>query len=93
MPRSQRPELTILLALNEALEQTRGRRPARRELVKLRFFAGLTHEEAAETLGVSISNGETDLDLRQALAAIRGWLGSVLTRPLNYFEEYSQISS
>jgi len=41
-----------LLILNDALEKLAKEDPACAELVKLRFFAGLTLEEAAETLGV-----------------------------------------
>jgi RNA polymerase sigma factor (TIGR02999 family) len=41
-----------LLLLNEALDQLAQEDPACAELVKLRFFAGLTLDEAAQTLGV-----------------------------------------
>ena len=41
-----------LLDLNDALDQLAQVDPACAELVKLRFFAGLTLDEAAETLGV-----------------------------------------
>jgi RNA polymerase sigma factor (sigma-70 family) len=42
-----------LLALNEALEQLGGEHKSEAELVKLRYFVGLTIEEAAEVLGIS----------------------------------------
>ena len=42
-----------LLALDDALNRLAAERPAIAELVKLRFFAGLTMEEAAQTLGIS----------------------------------------
>jgi len=42
-----------VLALDEALDQLALEQPACVELVKLRFFAGLTQEEAAEALGVT----------------------------------------
>jgi RNA polymerase sigma factor (TIGR02999 family) len=42
-----------LLALDDALDRLAAERPAVAELVKLRFFAGLTMEEAARTLGIS----------------------------------------
>jgi RNA polymerase sigma factor (TIGR02999 family) len=42
-----------LLALDEALEQLALEKPACAELVKLRFFAGLTQEESALALGVT----------------------------------------
>jgi RNA polymerase sigma factor (TIGR02999 family) len=49
-----------LLALNEALDNLAGRDPRAAELVKLRFFAGLTIEQAAGVLGVSTSTAEND---------------------------------
>jgi len=42
-----------LLALNEALDRLAGRDEAAARLVKLRFFAGLTAEQAAATLDIS----------------------------------------
>ncbi len=42
-----------LLALDEALTRLAAERPAVAELVKLRFFAGLTTDEAARALGIS----------------------------------------
>jgi RNA polymerase sigma factor (TIGR02999 family) len=42
-----------LLALDEALTKLANEDPAKAELVKLRYFAGLTVEEAARTLGIS----------------------------------------
>jgi RNA polymerase sigma factor (TIGR02999 family) len=42
-----------LLAVDEALEKFEREDPAAAQLVKLRFFAGLTNAEAAQALGVS----------------------------------------
>ena len=42
-----------LVALDEALEQLAARDAEAAELVKLRFFAGLTSAQAAEALGIS----------------------------------------
>jgi RNA polymerase sigma factor (TIGR02999 family) len=50
-----------LLALHEALEQFAAHDPLKAKLVELRFFGGLTLEQAAECLGISLS------------AADRGW--------------------
>ena len=44
-----------LLALDEALAALEGRSPEMADAVKLRFFGGLSPEEAAEVLGVSES--------------------------------------
>jgi RNA polymerase sigma factor (TIGR02999 family) len=57
-----------LIALDEALEQLAAKDPRKAELVKLRFFAGLTAEQAAEALGVSLSTVEKDW------AYARSWL-------------------
>jgi RNA polymerase sigma factor (TIGR02999 family) len=42
-----------LVALNEAFEQFAIEEPQKAELVKLRFFAGLDEQEAADVLGIS----------------------------------------
>ncbi len=42
-----------LLNLDEALERFSALEPAKAELVKLRYFAGLSEEEAAAALGIS----------------------------------------
>jgi RNA polymerase sigma factor (TIGR02999 family) len=42
-----------LLALNEALEKLACEEPAKAELVKLHYFAGLSLEEASRVLGIS----------------------------------------
>jgi RNA polymerase sigma factor (TIGR02999 family) len=47
-----------LLALNEALDKLAREEPAKAELVKLRFFAGLTMPEVAEVLGISLATAE-----------------------------------
>jgi RNA polymerase sigma factor (TIGR02999 family) len=47
-----------LLALDEALDKLAREEPAKAELVKLRFFAGLTMSEAAEVLGISLATAE-----------------------------------
>jgi RNA polymerase sigma factor (TIGR02999 family) len=57
-----------LLALDEALDRLAARDPARAELVKLRYFAGLTVPEAAAALGVSVTTAE------RSWAFARAWL-------------------
>jgi RNA polymerase sigma factor (TIGR02999 family) len=47
-----------LLALDEALTRLAELDPMRAELVKLRFFAGLTMPEAATALGISLATAE-----------------------------------
>ena len=42
-----------ILALDEALERFSKEEPEKAQLVNLRFFAGLSIEQAAETLGIS----------------------------------------
>ncbi len=47
-----------LLTLDEALEKLARDDPGKAELVKLRYFAGLTSEEAARILGISRATAE-----------------------------------
>jgi RNA polymerase sigma factor (TIGR02999 family) len=54
---SKAPSLD-LLALDEALTKLAQAEPAKAELVKLRFFAGLTMPEAAAALGISLATAE-----------------------------------
>ena len=54
---SEPPSLDML-ALDEALSKLAKDEPTKTELVKLRFFAGLTMPEAAAALGVSLATAE-----------------------------------
>jgi RNA polymerase sigma factor (TIGR02999 family) len=47
-----------LLALDDALDELAGSDPAKAELVKLRYFAGLTLDEAAQVLGISTATAD-----------------------------------
>jgi RNA polymerase sigma factor (TIGR02999 family) len=49
-----------LLALDEALDQLAARDARKAELVKLRFFAGLTLAQAANALGIAESTADAD---------------------------------
>jgi hypothetical protein len=53
------PELD-LLALNEALSKLEQKDPRKAELVKLRFFSGLSNLQAAEALGIAASTADLD---------------------------------
>ena len=57
-----------LLAINEALNKLATEHPVHAELVKLRYFAGLTNEETSEVLGVSVST------VKNYWAFSRAWL-------------------
>jgi RNA polymerase sigma factor (TIGR02999 family) len=57
-----------LLLLHEALEKLEKKDKRKADLVKLRFFAGLTNEQAARLLGVSTSTADNDW------AYARAWL-------------------
>jgi RNA polymerase sigma factor (TIGR02999 family) len=79
--RRERPDLDALqadgpaeelLALHEALEQFAAHDPLKAKLVELRFFAGLTLEQAAECLDISLSTA--DRGWRYA----RAWLYTAL---------------
>jgi RNA polymerase sigma factor (TIGR02999 family) len=63
------------LALHEALDRLAAKDPRKAELVKLRFFAGLTNQEAAETLGISASTADNDW------AYARAWLRAEIEKP------------
>jgi RNA polymerase sigma factor (TIGR02999 family) len=62
----ERPD--TLLALDEALERLAATNPSAAELVKLRYFAGLTNVEAASCLGISPRKAN------QVWAYARAWL-------------------
>jgi RNA polymerase sigma factor (TIGR02999 family) len=59
---------TDVLALHEALDRLAAKNPRQAELIKLRYFAGLTNEQAAATLGISCSTADNDW------AYARAWL-------------------
>ena len=60
-----------LLALDEALKKLEADEPRKAEVVKLRFFGGLTNDEAAEVLGVSRATVENDWAYARAWLRIR----------------------
>jgi RNA polymerase sigma factor (TIGR02999 family) len=49
-----------LLALDDVLQKLARQDPRKAELVKLRFFAGLTIDQAARALGISASTADND---------------------------------
>ena len=57
-----------LLALNDALEHLEEEDPRKAQLVKLRYFCGMTIEATAEILGIAVSTANADW------AYARGWL-------------------
>ena len=63
-----------ILALDEALEKLAGADPKKAELVKLRYFTGLTIEEAAQMLGVSAPTA------KRWWAYARAWLHREIRR-------------
>jgi RNA polymerase sigma factor (TIGR02999 family) len=69
---TDRPTLD-LLALDEALTRLAAAEPVKVELVKLRFFAGLTMPEAAMALDISLATAE------RHWAFAKSWLFAELT--------------
>ncbi len=63
-----------LLAVDEALTRFAECEPGAAELVKLRFFVGLSHEQAAKELGVSVST------VKRTWAFARAWLSREIER-------------
>jgi RNA polymerase sigma factor (TIGR02999 family) len=57
-----------LLALDEALKKLEQKDPRKAQLIKLRFFAGLSNNQAAEVLGIAASTADLDW------AYARSWL-------------------
>ena len=62
------PEDERLLAVDEALEKFAVIQPRKAELVKLRFFMGMTFEEAAAVLGIAVPTA------KEWWAYARAWL-------------------
>jgi DNA-directed RNA polymerase specialized sigma24 family protein len=63
-----------LLAINEVLDDFAREDPVKAELVKLRFFAGLSLPQAAQTLGLSLATA------KRSWAFSRAWLYRHLTK-------------
>jgi RNA polymerase sigma factor (TIGR02999 family) len=63
-----------LLALDEALDRLAEKDPVKAELVKLRYFAGLTLEQAAQALSISLTTAN------RYWAYARAWLHQEVTR-------------
>ena len=63
-----------LLALNQALEQLALEDPVKARLVELRYFAGLTNDQAADVLGISPSTADRHWTYARAWlqTAVRG---------------------
>jgi RNA polymerase sigma-70 factor, ECF subfamily len=63
-----------VLAIHEALERLAALDAQHARLVELRFFGGLTNEEAAEALGVSVAT------IKRTWAVARAWLFRELSK-------------
>ena len=72
-----------LLALDGALEQLAQAHPACAQLIKLRFFAGLTQEEAAASLGIARRTAN------RYWAFAKAWLYDALCKSLDLPRENS----
>ena len=68
-----------LLAVDEALDLLAKQDPAAANLVKLRYFVGMTMDEAAITMGLSLRN--TERTWTYARAWLRRQIGSQLSTP------------
>lgn len=64
-----------LLAMDEALDKLASQHPRQAELVKLRYFVGMTLQEAAEVLGISADTA------KDYSAHARAWLFREMSNP------------
>jgi DNA-directed RNA polymerase specialized sigma24 family protein len=64
-----------ILAIHEALDQFALRDPVSAELVKLRYFVGLSMGEAAESLGLPLRTAQRQWTFAKA------WLRKEITKP------------
>ena len=71
---AESPRTIDILALNEALGRLAAFSPRQASIVELRYFAGLTIEEAAEVLGIS------DATLVRDWTVAKAWLRAELSR-------------
>lgn len=55
-----------MLAVHDVLDRLAARHPRQAELVKLRYFGGLTIEETAQLLGISVSTAKNDWTFSRA---------------------------
>jgi RNA polymerase sigma factor (sigma-70 family) len=74
-PRPRARKGAKLLALHEALLKLEQQDPAKAQLVKLRYFAGLSIRQAAEALGISTATAD------RYWAYSRAWLQRKMTVP------------
>lgn len=63
-----------LLAVDDALERLTREFPAQAEVVKLRYYAGMTNEEAAQVLGLSVST------VKNYWSFSRAWLFQAISK-------------
>jgi RNA polymerase sigma factor (sigma-70 family) len=70
--REVQPPTTDVLALDEAVTRLEEQDPRKAQIVDLRYYAGLTTEETAEALGISVSTVEREWRY------IRSWLRTYL---------------
>ena len=71
---SEDPQDTVL-AINDALDRLTARDPFKAEVVKMRYFVGLTQAEIAHALGVS------EPTIRRHWAIARAWLYAEMKTP------------
>jgi DNA-directed RNA polymerase specialized sigma24 family protein len=74
---ARRKHADDLLALDDALQQFEKEEPLKSRLVKLRYFAGLSIEQAAQALGISNATA------KRHWVYARTWLYGQVARPLS----------
>ncbi len=72
-----------VLALNEVLDRLEAQDSRAAQLVKLRFFVGMTLSEASQALGISLATAKTDWSYAKA------WLQAALLEQTNTLSDAS----
>jgi RNA polymerase sigma factor (sigma-70 family) len=66
MPDPAGPQDETFLALDQALDRLAAQSPVKGQLIELRYFAGLSTEEAAKTLSLPVYTARRELRLARA---------------------------
>jgi RNA polymerase sigma-70 factor (ECF subfamily) len=66
LDRVAKPKSADIVALDAALDELAKADPRKSQIVELRYFGGLTEEEAAQALGLSVATIRKEMRLAEA---------------------------